>query len=134
MLSEWLVLGKTRTDIFTHLLGEDTDSGTKFTPSELAANGQFVIVAGADTTLSVIANALRELALNPNIGQEKLYVELAAAAVEQPVGDLNVQSTKGLGYLQAVVDETLRLWNPIPAGVQIRCRRERLSACIIWRS
>lgn len=68
---------------------------------------------GVDTTSSVIANILRELALAPKI-QQKLYEEVSA--VGEP---LNAANTKGLPYLQAVIDETLRLWNAVPGGQQM---------------
>jgi cytochrome P450 len=52
MLMDRLKLGKSRQDVFTHLLGEDVETGTVFTEAELAANAQLMIVAGAGTLSS----------------------------------------------------------------------------------
>ncbi len=47
LLGNRLKLGKLRDDVFAHLLGEDEATGTVFTKSELAANTQLLVVAGA---------------------------------------------------------------------------------------
>ncbi|KAI5776791.1 cytochrome P450 [Geopyxis carbonaria] len=111
MLKNRIAMGKTRKDIFSHLLGEDSESGIKFDVAQLSANAQLIIIAGADTTSNVTACALRELALNPGV-QQKLVEELKNVGAP-----LDSSSTKGLPYLQAIIDETLRLWNPVPIGV-----------------
>ncbi|KAI5798943.1 cytochrome P450 [Geopyxis carbonaria] len=103
MLTDRQALGTSRADVFSHLLAEDTDSGTTFTEKELAANSTLIIVAGTDTTSSVLTNTLRELALHPDI-QDRLYTALQADP-ETP-------------YLMAVIDEGLRLWPPVPGGGQ----------------
>lgn len=68
-----------------------------------------------DTTATTISCVFRELALNPEI-QQRLYEEVHAAAQSSPV--LNSKNTKDLPYLNGVVKEALRLWNPIPAGAE----------------
>lgn len=113
MLADRIAMGKSRRDLFSHLLNEDVDSGVQFTYTQLAANSQLMIVAGADTSSTVIACILRELALAPEM-QQKLYDELYT--VGEP---LNVANTRKLPYLQAVIDEGLRLWNPVPSGTQV---------------
>ncbi|KAA8893250.1 cytochrome P450 [Sphaerosporella brunnea] len=114
LLDGRIAMGKSRPDIFTHLLGEDIETGKKLTYSELNANAQLLIVAGSDTTSTVLSNVFRELSLHPDV-QEKLYQEIHAAA---EAGPFDCQNTKNLPYLQAVIDETLRLWPPVPAGAQ----------------
>ena len=46
MLNDRKRLGKSRQDIFTHLLGEDSETGTTFTQSELQASTELVVIAG----------------------------------------------------------------------------------------
>lgn len=116
MLTERLTLGNERRDVFSHLLAADVESGMRLSRRELASNAQLVIVAGSDTTSSVLANALRELALQPRV-QEKLFDEIKSAV--PPGSPLDVAATKSLPLLAAVVDETLRLWNPVPSGAQM---------------
>lgn len=115
MLENRIAMGTGRADIFSHLLGEDTESGTRFTPKQLGANAHLTVVAGTDTTASLTANILRELSMHSQI-QEKLYAEIKQFIEEN--GPLTCVNVKSLGYLQAVIDESLRLWNPVPSGVQ----------------
>jgi cytochrome P450 len=68
-----------------------------------------------DTTSTVLSGLFFEIARNQEI-QRKLYAEISAFAKD--AGDLNTQNIKSLKYLQAVVDEGLRLWNPLPSGPQ----------------
>ncbi|KAF8253206.1 cytochrome P450 [Wilcoxina mikolae CBS 423.85] len=115
MLEHRKRMGKSRADVFTHLLAEDTETGTTFSDAELASNSRLLIVAGSDTTSTTIACIFRELALNPSI-QQKLYEEVHTAAQGFPV--LDSKNTKDLPYLNGVVKETLRLWNPVPSGAE----------------
>ncbi len=59
----------------------------------------------------------RELALHPEI-QNKLRDEIYALVKADPMHKLTVMNTTNSTYLKAVIDETLRLWNPVPCGVQ----------------
>jgi hypothetical protein len=100
---------------------------------ELEANVNLLIIAGSgmpcprpsflkqdannylDTTYTVLSGLFFEIARNQEI-QNKLYAEISAFAKD--AGGLNTQNAKSLKYLQAVIDEGLRLWNPLPAGPQ----------------
>ncbi|KAI5788576.1 cytochrome P450, partial [Pyronema domesticum] len=117
MMEERISLGKNRQDIFNHLLSADSESGRKLSHSELDSNAQLIIIAGADTTSSVLSNLFRELALNPEI-QERLYQEIMDAKIRNGGTKFDCENTKSLPYLQAVIDESLRLWPPVPAGAQ----------------
>ncbi len=64
----------------------------------------------------MLSNLVRELALNPNI-QGKLRNEVDDIAKANS-GRLTVDNTAGMNYLKAVINETLRLWNPLPSGTQ----------------
>lgn len=56
-----------------------------------------------------------ELAKNKSI-QDKLYREVSA--LKKKAGQLSGQNTKGLVYLQAVINEATRLFPPGPSGSQ----------------
>lgn len=62
-----------------------------------------------------MANAFRELALHRDV-QTKLQAEIDEVCSGGV--PLNVANTTGLPYLKAVIDETLRLWPPLPTGAQ----------------
>ena len=50
MLNDRQKLGKSRQDIFTHLLGEDNETGTVFTQGQLLASTGLVIIAGTGSS------------------------------------------------------------------------------------
>lgn len=47
--------GKTRPDIFSHLLEQDVESGGKLTELELREEAKAIILAGSDTTAFALA-------------------------------------------------------------------------------
>ncbi|KAL2074673.1 hypothetical protein VTL71DRAFT_8452 [Oculimacula yallundae] len=105
-------LGTTRKDVFSHLIGSDTSTSIKFTQAELNANAQLVIIAGSDTTSATLTQTLRILAKQPAI-LKKLQAEVDDCASK---GALTVETTRNLPYLNAVVNESLRLYNVVPLG------------------
>lgn len=107
-------LGSDRKDLFRHLLAEDEETELKFTQAQLNSNANLVIVAGADTTSSILTQIFRVLAKEERI-LTKLREELDALASGGKA--VTVETTKTLPYLNAVVNEALRLMNPLPTGV-----------------
>jgi cytochrome P450 len=87
----------------------EPDAGTLATEASLA------IVAGSDTTGTGLANAMCYLLAHPAC-MDRLRAEVDAAAGE----DADVPSDRlvELKYLQAVLNETLRLQPAVPNGVQ----------------
>ncbi|KUJ09935.1 high nitrogen upregulated cytochrome P450 monooxygenase-like protein 2 [Mollisia scopiformis] len=110
LLSSRLKLGKTRKDLFTHLL----DADATFTSEQLYSNSSMIIIAGTDTTSSTMTQLFRALALNPQI-QKKMQCEIDEFCAEGK--HISVESTKGFGYINAVISESLRLFNPVPGGI-----------------
>lgn len=47
--------GKTRPDIFSHLLEQDVESGGRLTEPELREEAKAIILAGSDTTAFALA-------------------------------------------------------------------------------
>ncbi|KAH8658755.1 high nitrogen upregulated cytochrome P450 monooxygenase-like protein 2 [Tricladium varicosporioides] len=120
MLKRRLAIGDTRKDIFTHLLS----AMPKFTRDELDANANVIIVAGSDTTASTLAQTLRGLAADRAeklISGEKSVLAKMQEEVDKICErgeELTVESVKGAPYINAVVNEGLRLYNPAPSGIQ----------------
>jgi len=67
------------------------------------------IIAGRDTTAQLLGFACYEISKNPE-KQSKLLEEIDATVNES----LDFDSIKNLPYTKAVLDETLRLWPPVP--------------------
>jgi cytochrome P450 len=101
-------------DIFYYLLAEDSESGTKFTQKELNSNAQLVIIAGTDTTVSVVIQTVKKLANSPQI-YRKLQNEIDELFNRGQ--SITIETVRNLEYLNGVVNEALRLYTPTPSGM-----------------
>ncbi|KAI5999039.1 cytochrome P450 [Pisolithus marmoratus] len=86
------------------LKAEDEDSGQRLTREEILAQIRVLLIASYETTAITMTWALLELAQHPDI-QTKLREELSSFGGEISYDQL----TTGLPYLDAVVQETLRV-------------------------
>ncbi len=128
LLAKRQLLGTTRKDIFSHLLATDQSingSSVKFTQAQLNSNANIIIVAGADTTSTTLTQTFRMLAKQPEI-VKRLRKELDARAEG---GELTIEATRNLPYLNGVVNESLRLLHPIPMGVHAASPPSGLTIC-----
>ncbi|CAD6451908.1 7a9d94ff-9170-4066-ba75-deea6008af81 [Sclerotinia trifoliorum] len=116
MLKERQERGSTYRDIFFYLLSADPEGGEKFTQKELNSNANLIIIAGTDTTSSTVAQILRTLAKEPRV-LFKLQREIDEICISMGEGsEITIDSIRNLEYLNAVVNEGLRLYNPVPSG------------------
>jgi cytochrome P450 len=76
------------------------------------------LIAGSDTTGTALANAMFYLLTHPEC-MTRLRAELDAAAGEGSPLDVDIGTDKlsELEYLQAIINETLRLQPAVPNGV-----------------
>ncbi|RDB16896.1 hypothetical protein Hypma_002424 [Hypsizygus marmoreus] len=103
--------GPTHKDLFYHLMDE---AGLEDTPPNLdqAANdGELAILAGSDTVSPTLSNLFWLLLCNP-IAYARLKDEIDAAKIS--VGDVTAQAQ--LPYLNAVINETMRLFPALLSG------------------
>lgn len=101
----------TEVDVFHYLLGEDSETGTKLSFSELVADSTLVIIAGADTTRTVMVALFLYLLRSPK-QMKTLQSELSKAT------DLSPTSLSKIVYLDACIKEAMRLQPPSPANIQ----------------
>jgi cytochrome P450 len=88
------------------------------TMETLTREGMLALFAGSDTTATTLANAIFYLTTHPETAN-RLRAELDAAAGEGVGYDnLEVDRLVDLKYLQAVINETLRLQPATPNGAQ----------------
>ncbi|KAN0137375.1 Cytochrome P450 [Lactarius tabidus] len=111
---ERLRMGAKRKDLFYYLSGEELPENERPSHDQFAQNGQLAIVAGSDTTSSVLTAALYYLLLNP-VAYEHLQVEVDGAfpSGEEP---LDVTKLGQMEWLNGCINEALRLQPAVPSG------------------
>ncbi|KAM3073526.1 hypothetical protein ACMFMG_004580 [Clarireedia jacksonii] len=82
----------------------------------LCDEGKLMVIAGGDTVSTVSASIIFHLARNPRV-QRKLQEELDAVGGLSN-GDFEYRSISSLPYLDAVVQEGLRIQPPVQGGIQ----------------
>jgi cytochrome P450 len=99
-------------DLMSYILRNE-DTAQAMTGPEMEATGYILIFAGAETTASVLSAACCYLTHHPD-KMRKLATEVRGAF--QSRDDIKFQSTAGLPYLNAVLQETLRLAPAVTGG------------------
>ncbi|KAH8769743.1 cytochrome P40 monooxygenase [Hyaloscypha finlandica] len=103
-----------RVDLFSHLVG---DKAHNTTVDFLASQGSTLVTAGTETTSTFLSAATYYLLRNPEV-LEKLKTEVRSAFASS--GEIDGENTKLL-YLNAVVEEGLRIFPPAPFGLPRVC-------------
>lgn len=77
------------------------------------ANSQLLVVAGSETTATLLSTALYLLTTSPR-ALAKLNIEIRSAYENE--GDIDLLNTQNLTYLNAVINESLRIHPPVPGS------------------
>lgn len=107
-------------DAMSHLLGNKDPEAQQFlSRHDLESDVFMIIVAGADTSFSVLVNLCFRLAANPQY-QAQLRDEVAIAFSTNEPGSMAVNwpALSSCAFLAALINETLRLHPPVPSGMQ----------------
>ncbi|OSD00805.1 high nitrogen upregulated cytochrome P450 monooxygenase 2 [Trametes coccinea BRFM310] len=102
-------------DLFYYLNNEDGAEPTPPLP-QVVADGALAVVAGSDTTSSVLSNLVYCLLTHP-----EAYARLRSEVdTYYPPGEdaLNTKHHADMPYLTAVINETMRLYPPVSDGSQ----------------
>ncbi|MCJ1308562.1 hypothetical protein MMC25_002215 [Agyrium rufum] len=81
---------------------------------EIESTFAVLIVAGSEVTSTTLCGILNLLTQNPD-AMQKLVSEIRSAFMIEK--DITIESTKRLAYLEAVINESSRLCNPVPWGL-----------------
>ena len=101
-----------RPDFMTHFLKHTgTEGGLSF--SELYANAQILVIAGSETSATLLAVVIYNLLLKRD-WLDKVTKEIRDAFETEE--SIDVGTISKLPYLQAVINESLRIHPPLPAG------------------
>ncbi|KAF8481478.1 cytochrome P450, partial [Russula emetica] len=115
-VSKRLEVGANRKDLFYYLSGEELPETERPSFGDIAQNGMLAIIAGSDTTSSILSTIIYYLLLNP-AAYKRLQEEVDSAfpSGEEP---LDVAKLSHLEWLNGCINEALRLQPPVPSGSQ----------------
>ncbi|KAF6809741.1 trichothecene c-15 hydroxylase [Colletotrichum plurivorum] len=112
-LRKRLALGTARPDFVDAMVRKSESAGSAMTFEELASNAFILIVAGSETTATLLTAATYFLATNPG-PLAKLTEEVRSAFETED--QIDMSSVQNLSYLLAVLDESMRMYPPAPAS------------------
>ncbi|KAK1995931.1 cytochrome P450 monooxygenase [Colletotrichum falcatum] len=80
---------------------------------KLVANSELLVVAGSETTATLLSGAIYFLTTNPQT-LTKLTEEVRSEYANE--ADIDLVNTQNLAYLNAVINESLRIYTPVPGS------------------
>ncbi|KLO08951.1 high nitrogen upregulated cytochrome P450 monooxygenase 2 [Schizopora paradoxa] len=108
--------GSTVKDVFHHLMNEDSEEG--YTPEDIVVtDGLLAIVAGSDTTTTALSGIFYYLMTHP-LACKKLRAEIDATFPPLEGNPFDTSTLASMPYLNAVINEGLRLQPSVPVSVQ----------------
>lgn len=125
--------GRGGEDILSSLMAAEDDDGWRFSDRQLLDHTLTLLFAGHDTTTSTVAFLFYELARNPD-ALECVVAELDRELGDEPADERHLFS--GLPMLERALDETLRLYPPVPIGMRrsvqpLECAGQRVPADVM---
>jgi cytochrome P450 len=118
-----------RPDIWTFVNRYSEIEGQSLAPSELHSNGGLFMLAGTETTATQLSGLTYLLLKNPE-KLARLTNEVRSAFTS--LVDLTMTKLAQLPYLQACIDEGLRLYPPVPFGLARIAPKEGANVCSRW--
>lgn len=100
-----------RPDFMRAMLGKDTDGKDKLTTQQITLNAQALILAGSETTATVLSATTYLLGTHPEVWAKLQEEVLSSFSSEDDIDILSVQQPK---YMHAVLSEALRMYPPVP--------------------
>ncbi|KAK3045564.1 hypothetical protein LTR09_012861 [Extremus antarcticus] len=101
-----------RIDFLSKMIATREENGTTF--RQLQSQADMMVVAGSETTATCLSG------ITYYLSQNKKAYEALANEVRSTFGryeDITARATEPLPYLQAVIEEGLRIYPPIPIGL-----------------
>ncbi|KAH7309150.1 cytochrome P450 [Stachybotrys elegans] len=104
-----------RPDFISHILRHNDEKG--MSEGEIIENAYIIIPAGSETTATLLSGAMFLLTTNPE-AYAKLVHEIRSSFASED--DITLTRVGELPYLRAVLEEALRMYPPVPAGLSRR--------------
>lgn len=113
-----------RPDIWGLVMGQK--EGLRLSHDEMYANSNVFMVAGTETTATALSGLIYQLLLNP----DKLdQITKEVRRTFQKGSDIDIISLAQMKYLNACIEEGLRMYPPVPVGLPRVTPREGLVIC-----
>ncbi|QDS75471.1 hypothetical protein FKW77_004385 [Venturia effusa] len=120
---------KERPDFMARVLKHNTNDGTGITIPEIESTFELLAVAGSETTATLMSG-LMWLALNNPPVLSKLQQEIRSAFASD--SEITLIKIDHLTYLQATLQESLRMYPPVPVTLTRVTGPEGISICGEW--
>ncbi|KAK4142249.1 Isotrichodermin C-15 hydroxylase [Dichotomopilus funicola] len=105
----------TREDFMSYILRHNDEKG--MTPGEIIENANVLIIAGSETTASLLSGTTFHLLSNPD-KYRKLVQEIRSSFNTED--DITLLAANGLAYTNAVFEEGFRMYPPVPLALSRR--------------
>lgn len=130
-VSERLAQGSERPDFMGAVLrnNEKAGDGDGMTRAEIGSTFGILMIAGSETTATLLSGCLFLLLKNPDV-LWKLQREVRGAFANE--ADISVTRVNSLPYLLAVLEESLRYYPPVPVALGRRTPPEGTTICGQW--
>lgn len=109
-----LELKTDRPDLITPFLKDMKNSPDKMSLGEIQSTFAIILVAGSETTATTLLGVFYKLASNPQ-AQRKLSSLLRKLFNSEE--EITVETTKAIPFLDAIINEALRLCYAVPGGL-----------------
>jgi averantin hydroxylase len=111
-IEERIQLGAGRGDFWNTVIEKsDFEKGTGMAKNEMVANASILVLAGSETTATLLSGATYLLLKNPGV-LEKLNAEVRNTFKNE--AEIDFMSVGCLDYMLAVLDEAMRTYPPVP--------------------
>lgn len=117
----------TRPDIWTQVLRREGDKSLSL--AEMHSNSDLFMIAGTETTATLASGLIYYLLMNPE-KMKNLQDELRETFKERE--EINMTRLTHLKYLNACVEEGLRIYPPVPVGLPRRTPVGGTAICGEW--
>jgi cytochrome P450 len=108
-----------RADFMTYITRQKDEAG--MTAAEMYVNASIIIIAGSETTATVLSGTTYLLLRNPRV-LKKLVDEIRGTFMNED--DINFATVNKLEYTIAVLNEAMRMYPAVPTGLPRRLDAE----------
>ncbi|KAL2262294.1 hypothetical protein VTK26DRAFT_1846 [Humicola hyalothermophila] len=108
-----------RPDFLEAMLTARDEEGRGLSRDEVAANARLLVIAGSETTATALAGTVYLLGKYPDV-QRRLAEEVRGAFKSED--EIDFLGVNRLKYMLAVLDESLRMFPPVPSPMSRICQ------------